>query len=335
MAARVLSMRLVFASVVLPAVVVVADEAVLALAIKHRWSVSSVLAVFAWFVVQTGLLSYVAGCWLSNWGWRLVVLCWSMLLVNLWLAHAASVGRYENELLSLAFSSGQIGALAAWTFLGACVWQRRLALLSAAFIPVFVNGRAGQIMLWGDPGDPWRSIVLIQAAGTCILAMWLFVSGHRIELADSRASTGGAGPIQFSIRHLLLATTFVAVMVPTLQGMARAAAKTMNERQWLHTTADGVLLAVVSLAAIWAALGMGHLWIKVLAFASLAVVAGATLYWLERTVLYPARWSPNWTQPLTGAGWWWVAWTSLEGSLLAGMLLVLRANGYRLVRRRR
>lgn len=107
MPSRLLSIRVVLASVVLPALVVAADEAMLAFAYQHRWSAPTTLAVLGWFVVQTGMLSYVAGRWLPNWGWRLVVLCWSMLLINLLLAHAASVGRYINELLALAFPRGR------------------------------------------------------------------------------------------------------------------------------------------------------------------------------------------------------------------------------------
>ena len=37
---------------------------------------------------------------------------------------------------------------------------------------------------------------------------------------------------------------------------------------------------------------------------------------------------------LTDLGLLWIAWTLLSGSFLAGMLLVLRGSGYRLVRRR-
>jgi hypothetical protein len=332
---RPLSIRFVLASVILPALAVVSDEAMLAFAHQHRWSVPTTLTVFSLFVGQTGILTYVAGKWLPNWGWRLVVLCWSMLLINLLLSHAASVGKDINEVLSLAFSSGQIGALAVWTILGSCTWRRRLALFSLAFVPVFLFGRAGPVLLWGWHSDPWRIIVFVQTIGTCVLAAALQVSGHRIEPAECGDSPGRPGPIQFSIRHLLIATTAVAIIVPIVKEMLHASSQSLGGRQWLHASADGVVLAVVSLAAMWAALGVGRWWIKIMAFAMLALSAGASLYWLEKTVLYPVPWSPTWKASLTYAGWWWVAWTSLAGSFLAGMLLVLRATGYRLVRRRR
>jgi hypothetical protein len=335
MPSRPLSIRFVFASVILPALAVISDEVMLSFAFQQRWSVPTTLAVFGLFVGQTGMLTYVAGKWLPNWGWRLVVLCWSMLLINLLLGHAVSVGKDINEVLSLAFSSGQIGALVVWTILGSTTWRRRLAFFSLAFVPVFLFGRAGQVLIWGWHSDPWRIIVFVQAVGTCVLAAALQVGGHRIEPAERRESPGKPGPIQFSIRHLLIATTGVAIIVPIVQEMLRASSQLLGWRQWLHALSDGVVLAVVSLAAMWAALGVGRWWIKIMTFAILALAAGASLCWLEKTVLYPVPWSPTWKESLTYAGWWWVAWTSLAGSFLAGMLLVLRATGYRLVRRQR
>jgi hypothetical protein len=329
---RPLSIRFALASVVLPAVAVVSDEATLAFAHQHRWSVPTTLTVFSLFVGQTGILTYVAGKWLPNWSWRLVVLCWSMLLINLLLSHAASIGRDINQLLALAFFSGQIGAWVDWTILGSSTWKRWPAFLSLAFVLLF----AGQVLIWGwHDYDTWRIIVFVQTVGTCVLAAALRVSGHRIESAECGEVEGGPGPIQFSVQHLLIATTAVAIIMAILQELLHASSQSLGGRQWLHASADGVVLAVVSLAAMWAALGVGRWWIKILTFAMLALSAGASLYWLEKTVLYPVPWSPTWKASLTYASWWWVAWTSLAGSFLAGMLLVLRATGYRLVRRRR
>jgi hypothetical protein len=230
MASHPISFRLLLASVVLPALVVVADQMLLGLAEQHRWSVPTRLAVMGWFVVQTAM---------------------------------------------------------------------------------------------------------VQTVSTCMLAALLHISGYRIELQESNAEEESVGPVQFSIRHLLIATTAVAIMVPIVQGMLQQSTRFLSGRQWLHSAADGVVLAVVSLAAFWAALGAGRWWTKTSAFAMLALAAGASLCWLEKSIVYPLTWSATWKQSLTDAGWWWVAWTMLAGSFLAGMLLVLCATGYRLLRRRR
>jgi len=54
----------------------------------------------------------------------------------------------------------------------------------------------------------------------------------------------------------------------------------------------------------------------------------------------PTRWrGGNWQgwvlAELTGIGAGWIAWTLLSASFLAGLLLLFRTAGYRLVRRRR
>lgn len=108
--------------------------------------------------------------------------------------------------------------------------------------------------------------MFVQAVGTCALAALLRVIGHRIEPAEYGRAKDGPGPIQFSIRHLLIATTAVAIIMTIVQELLRAS-QSLGGRQWLHASTDGLVLAVVSLAAMWAALGAGRWWIKALAFA--------------------------------------------------------------------
>jgi hypothetical protein len=85
-----------------------------------------------------------------------------------------------------------------------------------AILPVFLLSKVGIAWISGEHSDPWRIIVLVQTVGTCVLATALQVSGHRIEPAENGAAKGGARPIQFSIRDLLIATMAVAFMVPIM-----------------------------------------------------------------------------------------------------------------------
>jgi hypothetical protein len=94
------------------------------------------------------------------------------------------------------------------------------------------------------------------------------------------------------------------------------------------------VLSGVSLAAIWLALGEGRSMDRLLLYTLVAIAAGSGLCWLDETIVYRSV-TPIVSYKLTNTGWWWVAWTSLAGSFLTGMLLVLRATGYRLIRRRR
>ena len=77
-----------------------------------------------------------------------------------------------------------------------------------------------------------------------------------------------------------------------------------------------------------------------LLFLLLAVLLAGLLWWAE--VRAEAIWLPA-GRPMTDFGWrfrqsvagrWWIGWTLLAGTFLASWLSVLRATGYRLVRRR-
>ncbi|HVA49474.1 MAG TPA: hypothetical protein VNH11_24115 [Pirellulales bacterium] len=329
------TVRLLLVSVVLPAVFVALDQAALRFGAAHRWSPATGVAVGSWFVVQTALLSFLAGLKLPHWGWRLLLLGWSLVLVNLLLATGAMDDRWNQRLLALAFLSAEFGASAAWLILGSASFPSRLCLVALAGVPVMYLTNVLHFDLahihWGDA---WAIIVAAQIAGASGLVALLRVAGYRIEREiQDPADTSGV-PVQFSIRHLLVVTTVVAILVPIVKGSLQSSSRWMDTRQWLHAAADGGVLALISLAALWAALGSGNWLIKIGFFALLAVAAGGGLYWLELTALYRQPYSLA-PVPLTHAGWRWIAWTLLTGSFLAGMLLVLRPTGFRLVRRRR
>ncbi|HUY91975.1 MAG TPA: hypothetical protein VMV10_24760 [Pirellulales bacterium] len=329
-------LRLLPPAIVLPALVVLSDEGALRLGASCRWSTTATLGVFGWFVFQTALLSYVAGWKLPNWPWRLLLLGWTLVLVNLLLTASSLDAGWTQRMLGLAFLTGQIGSLVIWLLLGGVAWVRRAALLALAALPVTYLSSALQFR-WklGEywMGDAWTVIVFVQLAGGVALAALLRLWGYRVESYCETASNGATGPIQFSIRHMLIATAAVAVVVPIVQRMLEASSRTLSGWQWLHASADGAILALVSLSALWMTLGAGRWPLKFFVFIVLASTAGAGLNWLESSIRYISPWGAP--VPLTDLGLLWLAWTLLTGSFLAGMLLVLRGSGFRLVKRAR
>jgi hypothetical protein len=332
MRSTVLSMRLLIISVVLPAVVVGLDQLALRLGAAGDWSPAVGVAVTGLFVVQTALICFLAGS-LPTWKWRFLLLGWSILLVNLLLAAGVSVKQWDRELGS-AFLSAQIGALSAWLVLGSSSPRNRLTVVLLAAIPVAqLYGSLDIGLATISWGDPWSVIVAVQVGGTATVVTLLRVVGYRIEPEPQGAATTG-GPVQFSIRHMMIATTFVAVLVPAVQWLLRSSSPWRGAAMWLQATADGAALALVSLTALWAAIGRGRWTEKSLVFVLVAVVAALGLYWLEITAQYSVGYGCR-TYQLTYLGWRWIAWALLSGSLLGGMLLVLRATNFRLIRQRR
>ncbi|HEX5443482.1 MAG TPA: hypothetical protein VFW87_06625 [Pirellulales bacterium] len=340
-----LSFRLLLASVALPVLVAAIDHRALDYAAAHRWRHLVVAALFSWFVIQVGLLSFTAGRLSPNWGWRLLIVGWSLLLINLTLGRIALLNWNAPRLLALALYSSEVGALASWIMLGAAHVWRRLAIVAMAALPLLYLQECLHLTHWasgllrgpywggGYWDDPWTVIVMVQVGGVTAALALLRAAGYRIEPSHGADAEAPGGPVQFSLRHLLIATTVVAVVIPIMQHLLRSS-QWLTGVQWLHAASDGLLLALVSFAALWAALGQARSLIKALLFLALALAAGAALWWLETSIGYKGRWSFR-PEPLTDAGRWWFAWTLLTGSFLAGSLLVLRATGHRLVRRAR
>ena len=102
---------------------------------------------------------------------------------------------------------------------------------------------------------------------------------------------------------------------------------TISKAAWF-----GGSLTAVSLAAVWASLGSGRLWLRLLVLAVVPGAAGAGLRLLQPH-WEGLRWFTNWEAETLG--WWLVAWTYLCAGFLAALLLVFRGSGYRLMRRQR
>ena len=217
-----------------------------------------------------------------------------------------------------------------------------VALLPATFVVAELDRRRLSL------GEVWKEIAALQTATTFLFAALLQWRGYRVERVEEVSDPSAAGhgaASQFSLRHLLVWTAALAPLLPLLQTLDYAFLRWFNWRQWGVLIVDSVLLAPVVLVSFWAALGSGRSWSKVLLLALIAAAMGAALYFVEdRFATVPAWLAGNvsatyvWVGKtyiikITNVGPGWPVWTELSGFLLAGMLLVFRANGYRLVKR--
>jgi hypothetical protein len=327
-------LRLLLAGVLLPAVIVAADSLLLDRAVQLGWPPAATLCVFALFLGQTALLSWTAGRWLPSWPWRLLVLWWSTLVLNLLLygvAITGDVGAWQHLplLLVVAFLASQVGAGTVWAILGGLRWPSRWRLAAIALAPA---GWA-TCALNEAPANVWLTVALIQTLAIGAVATLLHLRGYHIEVADvEHRESETRAAVQFSVQHMLVWTTCAAVLVTVCQALVQQASQDKGWQEWLQIAIYGIVLAIVELGALWTALGSGRSWLRISLATALAIGAGFLLRYLEAE--FQARrmgrgYSHYWLETVGSS---WLAWPWLAGALLAGLLLVLRATGYRLVR---
>jgi len=326
-------LRFVLIVAVLPAAIVMADRWALRFGAAQRWSVPAIGLLYGLFVTQVALLGALVGRYVEGWFLRWTLLAWGLVLIDLWVFSLVKLGGYHCYLLmAYALVSGQFGLLAVWATLGPTPWPWRL--------PAVVVGSLMLILLGlglGRWSDLWVLLLLIQSLAIAFLCVLARLAGLRLARLDrggtaQRPSTEYRG-CQFSIGHMLfwaLAAVPVLVLGPQLKV---SDLQFVDLRSWCGLLWIGLCLSVVSLVAVRTVLGEKRplAWL-----AALAVVPPVVGVLLRVTIPRSApgtRWQYRILDELAEVEWWWVAWTLLAGWFLAGLLLMFRAGGYRLVRR--
>jgi hypothetical protein len=146
---------------------------------------------------------------------------------------------------------------------------------------------------------------------------------------------------QFSIRDVLVGTTILAA----LMGAAKAGdllrmqfVTELYASGFIFVLAVAIASAVISIVALWAALGQGNLMLRLTVSLVLPMVVGVAVtvycFHLQQSIRLGGRmyWQfYRWYE----TGYWWIGWMFLIGALLAASLIIYRTLGYRLVRRER
>lgn len=325
-------LRLFLVAVALPAAVVVADWWACRIVTGQYWSGPSVTFLYFLFVGQVGLLAFVIGRCLEHPLLRWTVFVWAIALVDLQV-FGMLFRSGPAKCLAYALISGQVGLLAIWGILGAAPWPWRLPAVVVAAVPV------AYLCLRHDyRGEAWGLVLLLQsvvAAGVCV---FLRRRGFHLEPVEPTGQTPCAAPggrsLQFGIAHMLVWTAALVPVLVFVRGLDLVLVPDLGWQVVLRIVSLGGCLAVVSLVAVWVALGKGSLPARLVVLAAGPPVVGTVLCAMTST------WQATLRGRLSGAfreidylGWWWVAWTCLAACFLAGLLLVFRESGYRLIRR--
>ncbi len=253
------------------------------------------------------------------------------ILVACGVAGPGSPTRAIANLIFVTLLCGQMCLLGVWLALGTNSGRCRVAgaLTGIAFLTTSVayntwlnnSGRVSIGMMLPVLLPMVSSPTLGVAAVLLVVRCWrAHLVAHGSDLPEAAAEG-----LQFSIRHLLLLTTAVAVLLI----IAKGGGLLMNNTPWLQTA--GIIgmatlcFIAITLAAVWAGLGVSRPTERIVVVMLLALFTGVLVaYVLTFDEMNEMSWQKMWGLP-TG--------TVVTAAVVMASLLVVRSNGYRLVRR--
>ncbi|HUE74668.1 MAG TPA: hypothetical protein VMP01_27620 [Pirellulaceae bacterium] len=337
--------RLVLIGAALPAAIAAVNYAWL----RGAGSVGGISPVvclqFAWYVVQVGIVGYVVGRWISRPVPRWLLFGWILLFIDLLAATFAINARSaESALLSAGLWSGQMGLCVVWAFFGDTRWTLRW--------PAMIVASGALYFLWLTFGSSWgqrlwNELLVWNVVTLSVMCGLLGVARFRLRYVapETAASADSARrPLQFGIKHVLMWTTALAILLGAAKGLDLLRWQVAVELvraglPWKLSVAT--ISAMVIVVALWVALGRGHWLLRFAAGVCFTLAVGTGLaQWSIGNATVARRapfaaWGSQMHWELLAwyeIGWGWLGWMFLSGGLLAATLIILRVRGYRLVR---
>ena len=324
--------RLLLIGVLLAAVFSAVDHWLLAQLQAQQYTTTRGVLTMGAFVAQVGLLGWLCGKFLENpwWRWGFYVWGWVLIDLQLFATSGFAVSRLTNALFA-----AQVGLTIIWAILGTTHWNIRLPACAVL---------ATLLVLIMPPSDEFGQrlfpIQMIALAGLCLVLRWRRFKLMPIETADERG-VERVRQMQFSIRHLLIWTTSLAIVLGALRALDLLSLQSVNahfERRTTDYFSAGLLMAIAHIISLWAALGSGSPWLRWPVFALTLPLIGLAIGIIEDYFQW-IRWSRNFTisvlwressirEDLNG----FVIAVSLAGSFLVASLVILRILGFRLAR---
>jgi hypothetical protein len=168
-------------------------------------------------------------------------------------------------------------------------------------------------------------LVAFPSAVILVVLSALMYGRRKLRLAHLAASPATVEGFHFSLSHLFLATTVVAVVLAIGRGAMSLAAANFagNGLATMFVVAVTVpSLIIVELATVWGALGIGRPTLRLAIVLPTAFVLGLVPPFFQQTIM-----GSDWERFL---GWSLVC--GLQAIITAASLLVVRSCGWRLVR---
>lgn len=244
------------------------------------------------------------------------------IVAGLMLTWPAGAERWPGpaEVAQAAILFADAGLLGVWGALGetrlwwrltlvplATAWLMMVTLAGVSNAQIEIEEIVGLSLLIG-----WPTVLLL------LVLIGLRHSHRRLQVVHSLEASTACEGFQFTIRHLLLTTTIVAVVLAIGKNIPHL------DEIIVISVVLCPCLGLVELAVLWAALGFARPALRLSIALPAAFVVG----------LVP----PFYSGSLRQQGWTtFVAWsciTGLQAAITAGTLLVVRSCGYRLASRK-
>ncbi len=310
-----------------PAAMAYIDKYVLRQCVSGEWHGMPVYLTFAMLVLQVTLLGSLVGMRIQRPHIKWSVFLWAIVLIDLQVFSITAVDTNESSVtrcLAFAFMSGQVGLLTVWGMLSPVFWAVRLPL-TALGLAIVISFAA----TFGGGSELWFAILCWQSLATMILCGGLWIFGFRVRRLRHDQSSDRR--LQFSMRHLFAWTTSVACVVGVVRLVDVATFLFLGRDSLLACVGLGGCFAIMSMVAVWSALGSDRLWIRlvglgistpVIALSIGAVGLSRTPAWISESLFLGADYDPT----------LWFMWTCLATFFLAGLLAIFHTSGYRLLR---
>src|SRR5262245_15672236 len=339
---------LLVVGICLPAVLAAVDRVIASTMSFGEFSPEAIVLVFAFFVLQVAVVSWAVARFIDPWPLRWFLWVWTMALIDLQLIVMSGQEGHDStrvtEALAAAMLAGQLGALLVWGILGSGLIRWRIPSLLVVLLVWWnffgVLTRAAQ---WPHTARfGWDDLLFVESTVLTCLCIGVRISRFRLSLlreADSPSLQAGPG-LQFSIRHVLIGTTILAVLLGLAKAGDLLTAKFVQQLSgesafFVFSVACGT--ATVLLTELWAALGRGNGLMRTIVAIGLPLCIGGAITWycvtFGRLKMFGVN-APYWMFVWYDMGYWWLGFMVLTATLLASSLLIFRTLGYRLVRQR-
>jgi hypothetical protein len=292
------------------------------------------LCLYPWMAFSAAVLSWCVGRYLDPHWLRGLVFGWSLALLDILTMAACLSGPIPSE-IGYALVAAQISFITVCAVLGPWGWQWRLPALLIAGAAVI--SFAGSFMnRWN--ARSWNVLMALIAVVVVLLCIGLrlrrFTLLGQVAGASSSHALHDLQTHQFGLKHMLLWATAVVPMLLVVRGLDLFVVKILGQGGAFSGVLLAMCIATVNLVAIWAVLGGGLWFVRLMTvlLVPFLIAAGLALYSARVETQY-GRWNgPPIVDMLIEMRRLWVSWIWLDAALLAALLLFLRASGYRLVR---